>query len=161
MHHRSRLIVLLLAFLASVATAQDREQDRVVMVPDGDRDMQSAIAKAQSTLDEFLATWKAQPAGTSGYKLKVRVDDHGKSEHFWVTPFRQDGQGFVGILANEPQVVSNVKEGQTIHFDRQHISDWGYVRDGKQVGSFTVCALFKSMKAADVEYYRKKHGFTC
>lgn len=145
----------------SSALAQERTPDQVVRVPNSDRDMIEAIANAQATLDEFLVTWKASPTGTSGFKLKVRIQDEGKSEHFWVAPFREDGERFVGILANSPKVVKNVKEGQAIRFSRVDISDWGYVKDGKQVGSFTVCALFKIMPKAQADAYRRDYGFTC
>lgn len=131
------------------------------MVAESDPDMAEAIRKAQSTLDTFLATAAAPPAGASNFKLKVEVKDGDQSEHFWVIPFAVTAQGFEGTLANEPNLVKTVKEGQLIRFARAEISDWGYEKNGRQVGSFTVCALFKTMPKADVEYYRKEHGFDC
>jgi uncharacterized protein YegJ (DUF2314 family) len=151
---------LLLAILAS-AVGPAVSKDKVVQVSDSNRDMKAAIRKAQDTLDSFLAIAAAPPAGTDGYKLKVAISDGKNTEHFWLTPFRVTRNGFEGILANEPNLVHTYKPGQTVSFARKDISDWGYQKNGRQVGSFTVCALFKSMPAADVAYYRTNHGFDC
>jgi len=35
------------------------------------------------------------------------------------------------------------------------------VKDGKQVGSFTVCVLYSRMPQALADQYRREHGFTC
>ena len=59
------------------------------------------------------------------------------------------------------QVVRNVRGGQTIQFKESDISDWGYEKNGRQVGSYTVCALFKQMPPDQVKYYRENHGFDC
>lgn len=123
--------------------------------------MVAAIKHARTTLVDFLKLAANPPAGTDGYKLKVMVIDGAKTEHFWVTPFKVLPDGFAGVLANDPKVVRNVKAGQTVRFDDSLISDWGYTKDGRQVGSFTVCALFKKMPAEQAEYYRKNYGFDC
>lgn len=147
------------ALVSSMAFAQAK--DRTVLVANADPAMVAAISKAQATLDTFLATAAKPPAGTSGYKLKVAVADGADTEHFWVLPFRATAKGFEGVLANEPNIVSNVKMGQTIKFIRKDISDWGYLKNERQVGSFTVCALFKKMSKDEVAYYRNNHGFDC
>jgi uncharacterized protein YegJ (DUF2314 family) len=156
--------VLLAAALCSVAACGKKEPvtgDKPQMVAESDPDMNEAIRKAQASLDTFLATAAAPPPGTSKFKLKVEVKDGAQSEHFWVIPFAVTAKGFEGTLANEPSLVKTVKEGQLIQFTRAEVSDWGYEKDGRQVGSFTVCALFKTMPKDEVEYYRKEHGFDC
>jgi len=161
MEPRSFTVALILACLVAAAGAQQRDHNEVVNVPNQDPDMAAAIAKAQATLDEFLATWRANPPGTSEYRLKVRVRDGERTEHFWIQPFRPVDGGFEGNLANEPRVVRNVRGGQRISFSRGDITDWGYLRAGKQEGSFTICALFKHAPKAQVDYYQKNYGFEC
>jgi uncharacterized protein YegJ (DUF2314 family) len=155
------LSAVAISLLCVSALAQKRDHNEIIRVPNQDRAMAEAIAKAQATLDDFLATWKAQAPGTSEYRLKVQVKDGSLSEHFWVQPFRPTATGFEGVLANEPRIVRNVKGGQRIAFSRTDISDWGYVRDGKQVGSFTICAMFKHAPKEQVDYYQKNYGFDC
>ena len=165
MHTPSRIHCLALALLLAAASAgtaaQQRDHNEIIKVPNQDRDMAAAIAKARATLDDFLAVWKAKPPGATEFRLKVGVKDGEQTEHFWVQPFRVAGTGFEGTLANEPRVVRNVRNGQQITFSRSEVSDWGYVLDGKQVGSFTICAMFKHAPKDQADYYRKNYGFEC
>ena len=154
--------LILMAFISSIGLAQQaRDENEVVLVGTTDPDMVAAIRQARSTLDEFLALASNPPTGTSHYKLKVMVKDGVQTEHFWVTPFRVVNGGFEGTLANEPKVVRNVRAGQALKFSRAEISDWGYAKNGRQVGSHTVCVLFKKMPQEQADYYRKNYGFDC
>ena len=157
-----RQLLALIMVGCSIALAQEkRDENEVVFAGATDPVMVTAIKQARATLDEFLTIAANPPPNTSGFKLKVMVRDRGETEHFWVTPFRTLEDGFAGVLANEPKLVRIVKAGQIIRFTRADISDWGYVRDGRQVGSYTVCALFKRMPKEQADYYRKNHGFDC
>jgi uncharacterized protein YegJ (DUF2314 family) len=138
------------------------KDDHIVSIGADNQEMNAAIERAQASLDEFLKIARSPPAGASGFKLKVRIDDsHGAVEHMWVTPFRQTADGFTGVLADEPETVVGVQNGQRLDFTRAEVSDWGYVLNGKQKGSFTVCVLFKHMPSSEVEQYRKDYGFQC
>ena len=155
-------VALLLALLPALSSGQaKRDENEVILVPNADREMQKAIDEARRTLDEFLALSANPPPGVSGMKLKVMITDRNGTEHFWVTPFRRRGADFQGTLANEPKIVRNVRAGQQIDFKRSEITDWGYVRDGKQFGSYTVCVLLKRAPKDQAEYYRREHGFQC
>lgn len=131
------------------------------MVATGDPEMNAAIKTARASLEKFLRLAASPPPQTSGYKLKVMIRDKDITEHFWVTPFRTKQTGFEGTLANDPKLVTTVQNGQQIEFARSQISDWGYVRNGRQVGSYTICVLFKKMPSEQADYYRKNHGFDC
>lgn len=154
-------LMLALAPMPGWAQATAQGDDKVVNVARDDPDMAAAIAQARAGLDQFLALSDAPPAGTADYKLKVEVKDGDTSEHFWIIPFHKTASGFAGTLANEPQAVHNVVAGQELEFTRDDISDWGYTKNGRQVGSFTVCVLFKTMSKEEVAYYRENYGFDC
>ncbi|RWA61572.1 DUF2314 domain-containing protein [Mesorhizobium sp.] len=159
-----RIALCLLLSLAPLhVRAQDTGQsdDKTVMVAPDDPDMTAAIAMARSSLDDFLALSEAPPPGTGKFKLKVMVVDGNVTEHFWVIPFKRTTDGSAGILANEPELVRNVVFGQSIEFTKDDISDWGYTRDGHQVGSFTVCVMFKKMSKEEADYMRTQYGFDC
>lgn len=156
------LALAVAALLSLPASAEGkRDENEIVLVENDDADMAAAIRQARAKLDEFLAIAANPPAGAADFKLKVMIRDGEDTEHFWVMPFRPAGKGFKGTLANEPQVVSNVEAGEEIEFSRAQISDWGYTKDGRQVGSYTVCVLFKKMPPEQADYYRKNHGFDC
>lgn len=156
-----RKILLLLLLATTLVNGQQRDESEVVSVASEDADMAGAIRTARDGLDEFLKLAASPPPDTSDYKLKVAVRDGEEVEHFWVIPFQQTDDGFTGTLANDPKLVRNVEVGQSIRFKRSDISDWGYVRHGRQVGSYTVCVLFKQMPAEQATYYRTNHGFDC
>ena len=155
-----RLIaVAILALLPALAAAQPKA-DQITRVRSDDAEMNQAIAQAQASLDDFLALARNPPSGADTFKLKVKFSDAHGAEHMWVIPFQQNGKGFSGVLANEPQTVRNVQSGQTVRFARADISDWGYQRDGKQYGSFTVCVMLKHMSPDQAAAYRS-YGFQC
>lgn len=156
-------VSLMLGFAPGLAGAQatDPNDDKTVIVTPDDPEMAAATAQALASLDDFLALSEAPPSDTDRFKLKVKVRDGNVTEHFWVIPFRRTETGFVGILANQPEGVHNVVLGQNIEFTRDDISDWGYRRDGRQVGSFTVCVMFKKMSKEEADYSRDKSGFDC
>ena len=156
-----KCLVAAAALWAALAAAQKRDESEVVFAGADDPQMVAAIREARATLDGFLALAANPPAGAEKFKLKVMVADGPSVEHFWVIPFRATAEGFEGTLANDPKVVRNVKAGQLIRFTKAEISDWGYTKAGRQVGSFTVCVLFKKMPADQADYYRKNHGFDC
>lgn len=153
--------LLSLALVVLPGFAQKRDENEVVLIGERDPEMVAAIQQARAGLDEFLKLAEKAPADVSGLKLKVMIRDQNGAEHFWVSPFRTVEGKFEGILANEPRIVRSVRNGQRIVFAREEISDWGYVRNGRQVGSFTVCVMMKRVPKEQAEYYRKNHGFDC
>ena len=124
-------------------------------------EMLAAIEQARATLDDFLELVRHPEPGTSTFKLKIIVRDGTAMETFWVKPFWILEEGFEGTIANTPEVVRNVSLGQTVTFSRDDVVDWGYVRNGRQVGSVTVCVLFKYMRPVDADYFRRYNGFDC
>ena len=156
-----KFIFAAILVISNPCAATDKIGDRTVKVSEQDKNMNLAIAEARRTLDDFLALSKKPPEGASNFKLKVKLSDEGGVEHFWFIPFEETKDGFAGVLANDPQVIKSVVAGKVYAFKREQITDWGYELNGKQIGSFTVCALFKSMPKADVARYKKDHGFVC
>jgi uncharacterized protein YegJ (DUF2314 family) len=156
-----RLLYLLTFAVIPVLAYGAEKVDQTVLIRTEDKEMNDAIAKAQATLDDFLKIKTNPPAGASGFKIKVRITDAHGTEHMWVTPLKQTDTGFTGVLADEPEYITSVKNGQLLNFSRADVSDWGYVLNGKQKGSFTVCVVFKHMLASEVEQYRRDYGFEC
>jgi uncharacterized protein YegJ (DUF2314 family) len=133
---------------AQNAQPQDQQvQDHTIGVSSDDAAMSAAIAKAQATLDDFLKVADHPPEGTSDFALKVKIADGDKVEHFWVIPFSRKGDGFTGTIADKPELVMTVSEGQAYDFPRSDISDWMYTQNGKIHGGQTIRALLPHMKA--------------
>jgi uncharacterized protein YegJ (DUF2314 family) len=120
-----------------------------------------AIKFARRKLSEFFKTVKNPPSGASDFKLKIMVSDDSGVEHLWFSPFKEIEGGYAGVLVNEPEVIKSMEYGKVYAFKESQITDWGYVLNGKQVGSYTVCVLFKSMDKSVVEQYKRDYGFEC
>jgi uncharacterized protein YegJ (DUF2314 family) len=139
-------ILLLTAFLALPAalpltTAQ--ADDPVIDVPNDDAEMNAAIAKARESLPDFWEAWAAPPQGAGGFGLKVRIVDASGSEHFWTTDIEKKDGRIRATIANEPETVKSVTEGQRVEVPETDISDWMYWRDGKIVGNETLRVLLR------------------
>lgn len=155
-----RLFLIVLLAMSTAAFAEPVD-DQPVMIKSKDPEMAAAIQKAQATLDDFLKLHSKPPEGATEFKLKVKFTDSNATEFMWVMPFEQTETGFSGILADEPERVTSVRNGQKLTFARSDIADWGYAQDGKQKGSFTICVLFKHMPEEEVLKYRRDYGFEC
>jgi len=156
------LFGLLLALVMNNVTAEKVFEDEIVWASESDPIVKQAIKDARATLSSFLKKYDENVPNIESFKLKVMISDENGTEHFWLIPFNPLENGkYQGIIANEPRLVKNVKLGQSFIFSEEMISDWGYVEDGKQIGSYTICALFKTMPKEQVEFYRKNHGFQC
>jgi uncharacterized protein YegJ (DUF2314 family) len=158
---RPYLIAPLLVLGLTAFRASARDSNEVVSADRQDPAISAAVRQAQAGLTEFLALAAKPPANTSGFRVQVMAEDSNGIETFWITHFRPLEQGFIGEVANEPRIVKSVTWGQQLRFTREQITDWGYLKNDRQVGSFTICALFKEMPAEQVEYYRSQHGFDC
>ena len=155
------ILCLALTFCTSALAEDEKIGDQTHSVSAQDKAMNAAIAQAQKTLDEFLAIAKNPPPGASGFKIKAMVSDDSGIEHLWFAPFKEVKGGFAGVLVNEPTTIKSMQYGSVYGIRREQITDWGYVQDGKQIGSFTVCALFLTMDRTTVERYKRDHGFVC
>ena len=116
--------------------------------------MNAAIAKARAGLASFWTALANPALETEGYALKVAVKDGDQVEHFWTSDVRRDGDHITAVIANEPQIVSTVKEGQRIEVPDADISDWMYMRKGKIVGNETLRVLLGYMSEEEAAQWK-------
>lgn len=168
-------LLLLSAMLltATMPMARSEEPANLKFIPQNDPEMAAAAAKAQSTLDSFLATFDNQPAGTEHYSVKIGIVDHGDGfaltglrsvnnvEYFWLGAMKRTKDGFRGTIANQPGIVRNIREGQEIAFTKDDIFDWMYIENGKMIGNATACPLLSRGPENEREWYRQNFGFEC
>ena len=142
------------ALATGIAISCALAEDPVINVPDEDAAMNAAIAKARAALPAFWAAMADPAPDTEGYALKVAIRDGDNVEHFWASDIqRQDGR-ISAVIANEPQTVRTVQEGQRIDVPESDISDWRYKRKGKIVGNETMRVLLNYMPAEEAAQYR-------
>jgi uncharacterized protein YegJ (DUF2314 family) len=134
--------------------------DKVVMVKNDDAEMNAAIQKAKETvLPEFVPALQTRKAGQTGFAVKYPVKDGEQLEHMWISGVTYDGQKFTGRVDNDPNLVKNVKLGQSLSVSPEEISDWMYVDKGKLVGGFTLRAMRDKMSAQERATFDKQIPF--
>ena len=167
----SGLIVMLISAVPLVACesreektiTQRAQSDTVQIVKLDDPEMLRAFAKANRTLDAFLARLAARDPAIAMPALKIKVQDGDAVEYFWVSSPSVTAQGYSGTIDNDPETVRTVHNGQVVTFTRSQIYDWTYhdAKTGKTVGNFTACALLTHEPLAAAAEFRKTYQIDC
>ncbi|MEM7457083.1 MAG: DUF2314 domain-containing protein [Planctomycetota bacterium] len=122
------------------------EDGTLRMVESDDPEMKEAVARAQSTLDQFAVELQNLSPGHSA-ALKVKFEEGRNVEYMWLTDVRfQDGY-FYGEVNNDPQFVKNVNFGDTRKAHPNEVNDW-MISDpsGGFRGGFTVEVVMRRGK---------------
>jgi uncharacterized protein YegJ (DUF2314 family) len=137
--------------------------DHVAMVTAEDPAMLSAFAKARETLDSFLRLVASGDPNIKDPSIKVKIEDNGVVEYFWIADFSPTSAGFSGNINNDPELVHSVKLGQVITFPRSQIYDWTYVDNATKqtVGNFTACALLTHESPKDAADFKATYHLAC
>jgi uncharacterized protein YegJ (DUF2314 family) len=140
---------LIVLALMVAAWRNQRWSDKFTQVADDDPRMNTAIDKARSTVDAFIAALNSPKSGQSQFSIKMAFTDGDHTEHMWLTPVRYDGKTFRGTLSNEPRTVRTVMMGQGATVSASEISDWMYLENGKLVGAYTLRVLRDTLAPAE------------
>ena len=113
--------------------------------------MNDAQAEARDHLDTFLAM-ALNARGVAGQGMLVKVafptSTPDETEVIWVGPFSADGDGFEGILANEPVDIPAASDTGRVTFTHAMIRDWMFpAPDGRLFGSYTTRVMLKDLDA--------------
>ena len=124
--------------------------------------MLDAYRKAQSTFKYFWReVWWERRRIVPGLnfacvKMKFHQEHSSGSpvvEHMWINDIDFDGIHVKGFLVNQPDVLTNIKEGDFVEIPLCEISDWLFAIEKKAYGGFTIQVLRAAMDKKD----RKKH----
>jgi uncharacterized protein YegJ (DUF2314 family) len=139
------------------------QTDDVSFISDDDPAMRAAFKKAQDSLDEFLELAASPPPNTDSYAVKVAISDGARKEYFWIAPFVLNAGSFSGRISNTPQVVSTVREGEEVRFDRSDVVDWTYENsvEKRMYGNFTACAMLAHETGEDAAEFKAQYGLHC
>lgn len=131
---------------------------QVVMADGDDPEMQRAYEQARDSFRYFWReiAWERRrivPAlDLVVFKAPFADDaprtpgaDTPEVEHMWVGDVDFDGEFVTGVLGNDPNWLTSVREGDAVRIPLDRISDWMYVMDGAAYGGFTVNLLRSRM----------------
>lgn len=121
-----------------------------------DEEMNTAILKANETLDDFNKALSDPNADS--HALKVKFSNGKGIEHMWIGSIvYKDGQ-YSGILNNEPEYVTEYKSGDKINVETSQISDWMYLVNGKVYGGYTLRVLRDRMSEDERKLLEEESG---
>nr|WP_315423651.1 DUF2314 domain-containing protein [uncultured Pedobacter sp.] len=122
--------------------AERKGEPDMVYVPNEDERMNWAIEKANLTLWYFEESLANPQPHHAYFSVKVHIIDGENSEHIWLTEPHFDDEGnLFGTVGNEPVSVGSVKLNQKIGIDRDLISDWMSIENGRLIGGYTIRAI--------------------
>ena len=80
-------------------------------------------------------------------------------EHMWINEVEFNGETVTGVLMNEPNELTNVKNGDFVEILVGQISDSLFATQGKTYGGFTIQAMRSEMSNEDREDHDHAWGF--
>lgn len=153
--HAALLSAFALGILATPASAQE-EGDPVVFFDPKDPEMNEAVANARGTLDNVLERVATGALPGEALSLKVAIPkDGGGNENIWLEAVvRVDEQTFEGLLANAPQALPDMKQGDRHRFRHGEITDWLFVANGEMHGAYTLRVMLPRLPEAQAAEFR-------
>jgi uncharacterized protein YegJ (DUF2314 family) len=138
------ILITFITFLIGCGSKDSPPNARVVPIPDEDQEINAAMDKARSSLNEFIERFNHPHASDKWFLVKGRFTHGDRIEHIWVADLVFDGKVFSGVLANEPEI-PGLKFKQHVSISLDNVSDWMYVSDGRPIGGFTTRVLYGRM----------------
>jgi len=131
----------------------------IYSVSNDDVEMNHAVLTAYQTLDTFKMALLSKNKSYKYFALKSRFITSNGNEHIWLKNIILKDKKYVGIVANLPESISNVKIGDTISILKNNISDWMYIDKNKLRGGYTIRILRKRMTESEKKLFDAKSGF--
>lgn len=153
-----RAILLSLALLGPNMLAAQQGDDVMDFALD-DPAMMQARADARASLPLFLAN-AIDERGISLAQVAIKVafpvaSSTAENEVIWVAPFAWDGaEGFAGFLANAPNFMGDLQQGDRVEFTRDMVRDWSFTGStGLLYGNFSTRVMVTGMSQDEAAYF--------
>ncbi len=134
-------------------------QPDVIDIQNEDEKMNWAMDKSRLTLHYFEKCLKQPNRNQQFFSIKVKIEDAGKTEHIWLTEPIFDNEGnLFGVVGNEPIDVKSVQLNQKIGIDRNLVSDWMIIENGRLIGGYTIRAMRDNLSGQALDNFDKELG---
>lgn len=147
-------ILLMLSLLFFTTAGFSEVSDTLVTGGYDKQAMSDAIQHARKETDKFIEVMNKKDADT--FAVKAPITDHGRTEHFWLTDVTYSNGMFIGVISNDPGIVTNVEYGQEWKIKKEDISDWMYTRGDKIYGAYTIDPLLVTYPKEEADELRAK-----
>jgi uncharacterized protein YegJ (DUF2314 family) len=119
----------------------------IIPVEGDNAEMNAAMDEARRRLPEFRkaleADWQRMiPVIDRPFiKAQFASAETGEVEHMWVEVREFDGDLVIGELANDPNEIPELSQGDEVRVPSEEVSDWIYYQGEETVGGFTLALL--------------------
>jgi len=120
--------------------------------------MSAAIQSARESLPGFLALAKHPGPTMERFAVKIALLGDNGPEFFWIYPFANVGDRFIGQICTTPLTLVGPEKGNTITFGRHDIVDWAYMDAGVMKGNYSVRAILKAALPRDRAAFKRRFG---
>jgi uncharacterized protein YegJ (DUF2314 family) len=123
-------------------------------------EMNAAIAEAQSSFPDFIEVIAGQ-SNDGTPSLDVALVKYAFAatkagavvEHVFLGDVYSKGGVLWGVVNDNPLYTDEVSEGDEVIIDRERVSDWLYVVEGKGIGGFTFKLMWNNFSAQEKTAY--------
>jgi uncharacterized protein YegJ (DUF2314 family) len=122
-----------------------------IEISEDDPELIYARQNARSTIGQFIYALQSPRAGQTLFAVKAKFIDGDDVEYMWLTDLRYENGDFLGVVNNEPSVVSNVRMGQEYRVSAYEIDDWMILDNEQIVGGYSV-NIVASRQEANTNY---------
>lgn len=156
MKHHLLFIIFIIAFSCNQRNDQQKQDsigtfskdsvgDKMYTTDSEDAGMNEAIDLSRSTLDVFEKALKSGNKDYEYFALKKRFVHEQSGEHIWINEIKISGDGYSGIVNNDPVMVTEIKYGDTVYISKQDITDWMFLDKNIMRGGYTMRLELKRM----------------
>ena len=156
MLHRFILLFCLLTF----ACAPRPATPSTPTTSSEDTGLDSAIAQARDSLDEFVKRIATPHANRTFVAVKVRFAPLGESpQDIWVDEVTHTNGVLRGTMGDDIPSL-RLEAGEKITIEEEDIVDWMIVEDGKLVGGYTIRLAVQHMSPEEREQFLETLDYT-
>jgi uncharacterized protein YegJ (DUF2314 family) len=103
-----------------------------------DPEMVATWEKARASIPDFIEMVDDPSFADADFYVKKKFEQDDRTEHLWLSLTEVGDKEFIGLVGNDPRIVTNVKCNDAARVAFDEISDWMIMRGGAMVGGFTV-----------------------
>lgn len=137
---------------------QRDSSDHLIEFSSDDRKMNAAMEEARASFPDFLRMLNSDCKECDRFNVKMRFEEGETIEHIWLDNLEIKDGSLVGLIANEPENITNIRYGDTVSVRKEMLSDWMYVQNGRLVGGYTVKVMYDQMNETEKKTMENEFG---
>ena len=116
------------------------EPDKVTMIKEDDPELMAAGAHARADLGKLRSHFVNGIAPDERLTIKAKfTDDEGQVEWMWVDVVAFKGNTFEGTLANDPELIESLRDGQKVKVKLADVGDYFHEKKGgERAGGYSI-----------------------